>query len=184
MNDKAANAPRRWLKPSTALNRFKPPPRSITPSIAPAERRRARYGFRIGGIGLLIGQDTTSEVLEQASIYPIPNTPPWFLGLVNLRGNLVPIFDTKQFLELADGSVKGEKRRLLILDQGDKVAGILIDGLPQVAMTSHALSRLPPLPTALRNHVAGAYAQDDVIWLEFDHQGFFQALGGRIAGAA
>lgn len=183
MNDEAANVPRRWLKPSAALNRFKPPPRSTTSGIAPVERRRARYGFRIGGIGLLIGQDTTSEVLEQASVYPLPNTPPWLLGLVNLRGNLIPVFDAKLFLELEDGGAR-EKRRLLVLDQGDKAVGIFIDGLPRVATTDHALSRLPPLPTMLRNHIASAYAQDDIVWLEFDHQGFFQALGERVIGAA
>ncbi|MBS1213922.1 MAG: hypothetical protein H6R26_2539, partial [Proteobacteria bacterium] len=48
--------------------------------------------------------------------------------------------------------------------------------------TSHVLSRLPPLPPALRIYVAKAYAQDGVVWLEFDHQRFFLALGGRMAG--
>lgn len=183
MNDKVGKTPRRWLKPIAALGRFKPPPRSLTSSIAPIKRQRARYGFRIGGLGLLIGQDTTSEILEQALVYPLPNAPSWFSGLVNLRGNLVPIFDVKQFLELEDGGTR-EKRWLLILDQGDKAAGIFIDGLPQVAMTSHALSRPPPLPAALQPHVAKGYAQDDIIWLDLDHQSFFQALGGRITGVA
>lgn len=180
MNDKTAKNPRRWLSPSAALNRFKPPPGMAT-GIAPAERRRVRYGFRVGGIGLLIGQDLVSEVLEQSPVYPLPNTPPWLLGLVNLRGNLAPVFDVKRFLELEDGNAR-DKRRLLILDRGDKAVAILIDGLPQTAVTSHALSRLPPLPAALRTHVAKAYAQDDVVWLEFDHQGFFQALGGQVSG--
>ncbi len=181
MNDKTAKASRRWLNPSAALNRFKPP-RGVATGIARAERQRARYGFRVGGIGLLVGQDTVSEVLEQTPVYSLPNTPPWMLGLVNLRGNLAPVFDVKLLLELEDGPAQ-EKRRLLILDQGDKAIGILIDGLPQTALTSHALSRLPPLPTALRTHVTRAYAQDGVVWLEFDHQGFFRALGGRLAGA-
>ena len=181
MNDKTARTARRWLNPSAALNRFKPPP-GMTTGIAPAERRRARYGFRVGDIGLLVGQNTVSEVLEKAPIYPLPNTPPWLLGLVNLRGNLVPVFDVKLFLELEDSGGR-EKRWLLILDQGDRAVGVLIDGLPQTALTTHALSRLPPLPAALRAHAIKAYAQDGVVWLEFDHQGFFQALGGRMAGA-
>lgn len=180
MNDKTAKNPRRWLSPSAALNRFKPPP-GVATGIAPTERRRARYGFRVGGIGLLIGQDLVSEVLEQVPVYPLPNTPSWLLGLVNLRGNLVPVFDVKQFLQLEDGNVQ-EKRRLLILDQGDKAVGMLIDGLPQTVLTGHPLSRLPPLPAALRSHVAKAYAQDDLVWLEFDHQGFFQALGEQVSG--
>jgi hypothetical protein len=51
-------------------------------------------------------------------------------------------------------------------------------------MTNHALSRPPPLPAALQPHIVKAYAQDDIIWLELDHQSFFQVIGGRISGAA
>lgn len=180
MNDKTMRTPRRWLNPSMALNRFKPP-RGATTGITPIERQRTRYGFRVGSIGLLVGQDTVSEVVEQTAVYPLPNTPSWLVGLANLRGNLVPVFDVKQFLELEDGNNQG-KRRLLILDRGDKTVGVLIDGLPQTAVTRHVLSRLPPLPATLRTHVAKAYAHDDLIWLEFDHQSFFRALGGHMAG--
>jgi twitching motility protein PilI len=180
MNEKSETIPRRWLSPSAALNRFKPP-HGIVTGIAPAERqRRARYGFRIGSIGLLIGQDTSSEVLEQTSIYPLPNAPVWLLGLVNLRGNLVSVFDVKPLLELDAGAAQ-DKRRLLILGRGDKAVGIMIDGLPQLAATSNSLSRLPPLPVALRSYIAKAYVQDKAVWLEFDHHSFFGALGGRMA---
>ena len=182
MNDKAASPPRRWLKPSTALNRFKPPPLSTQSTLAAVERQTVRYGFQAGGICLLIRENTTSEVIEQPPVYRLPNTPVWLLGLVNLRGNLVPVFDLKRFLELEDGADL-EKRRLLILDQSDKAVGVLIDGLPRVANTSHTLLRLPPLPAVLQAHVAKAYVQDNLVWLEFDHQGFFRALGGHMAGA-
>jgi twitching motility protein PilI len=180
MNNKSGKTPRRWLSPSAALNRFKPP-RGIATGIAPVERQRARYGFQIGDIGLLIGQDTSSEVLERAPVYPLPKAPTWLLGLVNLRGNLVPVFDVKPLLEL-EGDDAQDKRRLLILGGGDKAVGIMIDGLPQLAATNNALSRLPPLPAALRPYVAKAYVRDNAVWLEFDHYGFFGSLGERMTG--
>ncbi|MEH6872894.1 MAG: chemotaxis protein CheW [Candidatus Competibacter sp.] len=179
MNNKADRTLRRWLEPSTALNRFKPPP-GIMGGLAATERRRARYGFWIGDFGLLIDQDTTSEVLERWVIYPLPNVPAWFLGLINLRGNLVPIFDVKQFLQLEEGT--REKRWLLILDQGEGTVGFFIDGLPQPVSTHQALPRLPPLPAVLRAHIAGGYTQDDQTWLGFEHRSFFRVLGGQVAG--
>ena len=179
-NNKSEKTPRRWLSPSAALNRFKPP-RGIATGIAPVERQRARYGFQIGDIGLLIGQDTSSEVLERAPVYPLPKAPTWLLGLVNLRGNLVPVFDVKPLLELEGGDAQ-DKRRLLILGGGDKAVGIMIDGLPQLAATNNVLSRLPPLPAALRPYVAKAYVRDNAVWLEFDHYGFFGSLGERMTG--
>jgi twitching motility protein PilI len=181
MNDKVKSL-RHWLTPSAALNRFKPPP-GVAIGIAPVERRRVRYGFKIGNLGLLINQDTVSEVLEQTPVYPLPNTPIWLAGLVNLRGNLVPVFDVRQLLELGDAD-SGVKRRLLILDQAERAVGLLIDNLPQVATFGLPLNRLPPLPATLRPHVSKAYTQEDMVWLEFNHQSFFQSLAGPIAGAA
>lgn len=181
MNDIPNKTPRRWLNPNAALNRFKPPP-GVSTGVVAAERPHVRYGFRVGSIGLLVGQDTSSEVLERVFVYPLPKASTGLLGLVNLRGNLVPIFDIKPLLEL-DKSAASDKNRLLILGVGDKAVGILIDGLPQPAATNHALFRLPPLPTALRPHVAKAYIQNPDVWLEFDHNGFFGALSGSMTEA-
>lgn len=181
MNDKAASPPRRWLKPSAALNRFKPPPLSTQTTAAPAERQNVRYGFRVGGICLLIRENTTSEVIEQPPVYRLPNTPAWLLGLVNLRGNLVPVFDIKKLFDLESDT--REKNRLLVLDQADKAVGMMIDSLPQPASLNQPLSLLPPLPPELQPHVDKAYAQEGLIWLEFDHHAFFQSLSEKISTA-
>ncbi len=181
MNDKeAGKAPRRWLNPSAALNRFKPPPGIMTGITAPVERRRARYGFRIGDIGLLIGRDTSSEVLDRMPVYPLPKAPGWLLGLINLRGNLVPVFDMRLMLDLEQGGDTPDQRRLLILGRGEEAVGVMVDGLPQSAATDHSI-RLPPLPAALRPYIAKAYMHDKTIWLEFDHAGFFGASSGQAA---
>lgn len=126
-------------------------------------------------MSFLVGENISSEVLERMPIYPLPKAPTELLGLVNLRGNLIPVFDIKPLLEL-DRSTLHDKNCLLILGAGDKAVGILIDGLPQLANTSHSLSRLPPLPATLRSHVTKAYIQNHDVWLEFDHYGFFGAL--------
>jgi hypothetical protein len=38
------------------------------------------------------------------------------------------------------------------------------------------LSSLPKLPTELQAHVRGGYMRDDSVWLEFDHESFFENL--------
>jgi twitching motility protein PilI len=177
MKDQTVASPRRWLNPGAALDRFKPP-RGLFAGVVPVERRKERYGFRIGDLHFLIGQGTASEVLDQATIYPLPNTPPWLMGLINLRGNLVPAFDARPFLGSTENATQ-QKRWLLILDLGDRAAGLSIDGLPQATTAGQVLSRLPPLSEALRPHVTKGYSRDDIVWLELDHQSFFQVLGGR-----
>lgn len=167
-----------WLSPSTALNRFDLP-QGLAIDIAHQEDQRVRYGFRIGDIGLLIGADTVSEVLENIPIFPIPRTPGWLSGLLNLRGNLVPVFDLKLFFQLNQQS--SHKRHVLVLDRGDTTVATLIEGLPQSVVTTRKLSHLPPLPSALQAHTSLAYVNKDAVWLEFDHKNFFQFIGNQLS---
>lgn len=169
--------PRRLLTPSLALGSFNPR-RGMIAGLKPVLRQRVRYGFRIGELGFLIGADTVSEVVEQATVYPVPQTPPWLAGIVNLRGNLVPVFDLQRCLEFKVDHQ--EKRYLLVLDKGDDAIGLFIENLPQLMNANHKLAHPPPLPAVLRGHVAMVYGEDKIIWVEFDHRGFFQSLATRM----
>jgi len=169
---------RQWLSPSAALNRFTLP-QDLLPTALPDARKRLRYGFQIGDIGLLINADTTSEVIEPVPICPLPNTPEWLLGLINLRGNLVPVFNLRQLLNLEESSQ--ETFRFLILGSSEQTVGFPIVSLPYAPDLSNKLSRLPPLPEALKTCVSEAYGKDGAVWLEFDHRSFFQTLTERIA---
>lgn len=172
----------KWLDPSAALTRFNPPEGAVT-AIQSAERKqRARYGFLVGDIGLLIHQDTTSEVIEQIPIYPIPHMPYWLPGLINLRGNLIPVFNLKLYLGLQHD--EQQKQWLLILGADDHAVSLFCDGLPKTVDTNNPLERLPPLPTALRPHVARTYAYEGTIWSEFDHEHFFKSVSAQIASTA
>jgi chemotaxis signal transduction protein len=106
--------------------------------------------------------DARSEVVTLASIASIPNVPEWFLGLMNLRGNLLPVFDLHQLLET--GESRRDNRMVLILDQGSDAVGIPIDTLPQPVGINRALRHRPPLPEVLEAHVSTAYATDKIIW--------------------
>jgi twitching motility protein PilI len=173
-----ATADGRWLSPGAALNRFDPP-EGFDINTTPADDWRVRFGFQIGNVHLLIRSESVSEVLEKGPVYPIPNTPTWLLGLMNLRGNLVPVFDLHQLLET--GNDGRRKQMLLVLDKGVKAGAIIIDGLPQALSAAPKLQRLPPLPSALRNHSHEAFAKNGTVWLEFDHRSFFRSVAEQIA---
>jgi chemotaxis signal transduction protein len=106
--------------------------------------------------------------------------PDWQLGLINLRGNLVPVFDLKAILELEPETQ--EKPWLLVLDRGDRAVGLFADGLPRAVSTSRPMERLPPLPAVLRPHVAQAFTFESIVWSAFDHRGFFQSLAAQVSG--
>lgn len=162
-----------WMLPSAALDRFEPPADMALAAVV--EKEVTRYGFKIGTLGLLIQLGTGSEVMQMPTVWTLPGAPPWFMGLTNLRGNLVPVFDLRQLLGLGQRAVN-EKPLVLVFDQGDKAVGMVIDDFPRPITGLSLLPHLPQLPTVLKGHVRLGYVKEEMIWLEFDHSSFFEEL--------
>ncbi len=162
-----------WLSPAAALERFEPPPEMAL--AAAVEEKRARYGFRVSPLGFLIKTGCTSEVLVKPDIWDLPGSSPWLLGLVNLRSNLVPVFDLRELFGLPPREVAAPQL-VLVFDQGDKAAGLLIDDFPKPLFDMSFLPGLPQLPAELQAHVRNGYMKGDTVWLEFDHESFFENL--------
>lgn len=175
----AEGAEQPWLSPAAALSRYTPAEDTSTDGSGPAIRR-VRYGFRVGDIGLVIDRHKASEIVDDVPVRAIPNTPVWLSGLINLRGNLVPVFDLKALFGIA--REQSEKRWMLIVDKGDKAIAVPVEGLPRVIDIGQRSAQLPPIPEPLRPHVHASYVDRGDVWLDFDFEGFFNALGGQIAG--
>ncbi len=169
-----------WLAPTEALG-FCDPAQGSDLEARRAEEDPVRYGFRVGSLGLLVVQQTASELIGDVSVYPVPNTPPWFPGLVNLRGNLVPVFDLRRLFGLPDDG--GTDRKLLVLDKEDSAAGVYVDGFPRPLRVGQPMERMPSLPGILEDHVAQAYFLDDTVWLELRHRDLFLAVGHSMLAA-
>lgn len=169
-----------WLSPTAALGRFTPDdlfgagPERLT--------ERSRYGFRIGSLSLLIKPETGSEVIRLQAVSTLPGSAPWLLGLMNLRGNLVPLFDLRLVLGMSRVD-ETAARMVLVLDQGEGAVGMIIDGFPQALMAMRPIANLPLLPPLLQEHVRAAYIKDERVWLEFEHDGFFSELANAFAHA-
>lgn len=171
---------KKWLSPVQALTHFIRSPQvcDLTESSGDASGCSAsciRYGFRVGNIGLLLPADKLSEVIGDAVIHPIPTTPAWFSGLINLRGNLISVFDLVRLFGIDQEQDK--RQFLLIVDRGDKAVGIPIKELPQAVPMGRRLGQLPALPSILRPHTRLAYVHEKDIWLDFDFEGLFSAVG-------
>lgn len=163
MDSDTAAVDSRWLSPSEALQRFHPSGGS-SPGMRQAAIEISRFGFRVGQLRLLIQTGILSEVITQTPIDPMPNVPNWFVGVMNLRGNLIPVFDLHRLLETGEA---GQTQRVLVLDQGSNGVGIPIDGLPHAVHLGDALHNIPPLHETLQEHVTNAYKTDGGIWLDF-----------------
>jgi twitching motility protein PilI len=166
-----------WLSPSEALTRFVPTQRAQRQGAR--EVAPIRFGFQVGDIGLLVPAGMLSELVDDTEVYPLPTTPAWFQGLINLRGALVPVFNLKKLFRIEDQG--RHKPSVLVLNSGAEAVGVFIDGLPVTLDIGQTLPQSPPLPAILREHSQAVYLQGQDIWVEFDFDRFFRAAGGGIA---
>lgn len=85
-------------------------------------------GYRIGKQRLASGFDEVLEILLLPLVSPVPGAQPWMLGVANVRGNLLPVVDLKQFLEGERTALHENQRMLVVRQEGGNVA-VLIDEL-------------------------------------------------------
>ncbi|AKH20179.1 chemotaxis protein CheW [Sedimenticola thiotaurini] len=71
------------------------------------------------------------EVLRVTEIAPVPGAPPYVLGIINLRGNVVTVIDTRSRFGLPPGDID-EASRIVIIESEDQVVGILVDSVAEV----------------------------------------------------
>ena len=127
-----------------------------------------RQAFRIGHMHLLAPFDTASELTEMPNVYPLPRMPDNLLGLVNLHGRIVPLFDLATMFETQH--MPREKRMLLVIGHGNDAAGIVIDGLPRRMVFAPGSRILPPaLPEGPAAAVVATYLAGNDAWFEFDY---------------
>jgi len=168
-----------WLSPTDALTQFLPlESEVITPN--PTTHTETVFGFRVGSLGFLVSSSTYCEVIEQLQVNPLPNVEAWFSGLINLRGDLVPVIDLQLFL--GETATEHKKRQLFAIGQGDKAMAFWIDGLPDIQNDfSQPLKQLPPLPTLLQRCVSSGYFHNNQLWLNIQFDELFKTLGRQYA---
>jgi purine-binding chemotaxis protein CheW len=71
------------------------------------------------------------EVLRVTEIAPVPGAPDYVLGIINLRGNVVTVVDTRERLGLGSKEVD-ESTRIVIIEADKLVVGILVDAVAEV----------------------------------------------------
>ena len=71
------------------------------------------------------------EVLRMTEIAPVPGAPHYVLGIINLRGNVVTVIDTRRRFGLADVE-NDDETRIVIVESNNNVVGILVDSVAEV----------------------------------------------------
>jgi len=71
------------------------------------------------------------EVLRVAEIAPVPGAPHYVLGIINLRGNVVTVIDTRVRFGLPSAEID-DLSRIIVIESEAQVVGILVDSVAEV----------------------------------------------------
>ncbi|MFT6430971.1 MAG: purine-binding chemotaxis protein CheW [Halopseudomonas sp.] len=87
--------------------------------------------FRLDNESYGINVMQVQEVLRHTEIAPVPGAPSYVLGIINLRGNVVTVIDTRQRFGLTPAPIT-DNTRIVIIEADKQVVGILVDSVAEV----------------------------------------------------
>ncbi|WP_047048106.1 chemotaxis protein CheW [Vibrio mexicanus] len=87
------------------------------------------------------------EVLRYTEIAPVPGAPNYVLGIINLRGNVVTVIDTRSRFGLMEGEIT-DNTRIIVIESEHQVIGILVDSVAEVVyLRSSEIDTTPSVGT-------------------------------------
>ncbi len=101
--------------------------------------------FRLAGETYGVNVMQVQEVLRYTEIAPVPGAPLYVLGIINLRGNVVTVVDTRQRFGLPPDKIT-DSTRIVIIESEKHVVGILVDSVAEVVyMRMSEIENMPSL---------------------------------------
>lgn len=109
------------------------------------------------------------EVLRYSEIAPVPGAPAYVLGIINLRGNVVTVIDTRTRFGLNSAEVT-DNSRIVIIEAEKQVIGILVDSVAEVVyLRSSEIDSAPNIGTEeSAKFIQGVSNRDDELLILVD----------------
>lgn len=100
--------------------------------------------FEINGQEFCIDISVVREIRGWTAATPMPQTPDYILGVINLRGAVMPVFDLRSRLGL--GRTEPSSRNVIVVVQTEgQMVGLLVDAVQETFMVDAAVLQAPPV---------------------------------------
>jgi purine-binding chemotaxis protein CheW len=143
-------------------------------------QRRSVLNVKLNSEQYALFLDDLLAIHDDVNIAPVPCTPPFVRGIVNLRGRLVTVLDLSVILKGTPGHYHNKAKLLLLNAQQEQVA-LLVGETTEI--TSQTIDHLQSLPLEL-DHIQHALGilPDGVVLLDIGALVNDPALVVAIAG--
>ena len=108
------------------------------------------------------------EVIGMTEPTPIPQTPAYFKGIINLRGQVISVIDLRTKLQLSKAA-DGPETSIIILDLEPLCLGVIVDSINSVlALSPEDLSPAPDATDLKDQYLTNVARQENQLTLILD----------------
>ncbi|WP_127714650.1 chemotaxis protein CheW [Halobacteriovorax sp. HLS] len=118
--------------------------------------------FSLGAEDYAIPLLSVREVISVPETTPIPKAPPHFLGIMNLRGQVISVVDMRTKLKIKARENNNEES-VIIVDLDGMNLGIVVDSINKVlAFSLKEVNEVPEIETQVNaEYIYGVYRKED-----------------------
>jgi purine-binding chemotaxis protein CheW len=104
--------------------------------------------FALGKENFAIPVEHVQEIVELDQVTQVPNAPAYMLGIINLRGRILPLFDTKLKLGLPRTEITKRSRVMVLCIKTEDNKNLEVGALVDVAreVQEYSPSEIQPTP--------------------------------------
>lgn len=102
-------------------------------------------GFRMAKERYALERKYVREACLLEELTPLPGAPPFLRGIINFRGQILPVIDIKRFFDLPEPGI-GDLHFVIVVQLNDVIVGILADVIEELR-TIQLDAIEPRLPT-------------------------------------
>ena len=118
---------------------------SALSAVEAAEHETQVVTFHLGKEEYAIDILQVQEIVMMTEITRMPRAPRFIEGIVNLRGQMIPIIDMRKRFDMGT-SEHTQDTRIIIVDIGQEIVGMIVDGVRDVIrLPDSAVSPPPPM---------------------------------------
>lgn len=127
--------------------------------------------FHVENIACGIDIMQVQEIKRLKELTPVPRSPGYIRGVVNMRGHIVTAIDLRQRLELEPMVVK-KNALAIIVPHNEELMGFLVDEVDDVIRTQRSSISIPPgnVTGIQRNVFSGILKLDDTLVVILDKE--------------
>ncbi|MFP4224998.1 MAG: chemotaxis protein CheW [Phycisphaeraceae bacterium] len=144
-------------------------------SEAAGEAKFQLVTFGVGDEEFAIDILAVQEINRMVAFTRVPQSPADVCGVMNLRGQIVPVVDLRERFEIRSGKEPGHDARIIVVQVSGRTIGFTVDWVHEVMqLDSRVVQPAPAITSSVRSdYIRGVGMLDDRLLILLDLERLF-----------